>query len=111
MKTYKKFNEDASMVGNSVNGVAGVRPGDEPPGKQKSYVLLKRKFAGTQVFEVSNDVYYKCINGKKKYGRYKKYVGDDDTGNAIREYGIKNPKLSIILKNSATGSMIYLRKK
>ena len=41
--------------------------------------------------------------------RYEKYVGNDDTGELIRQYGRNNPKAPIILKNSQTGAMLYLR--
>lgn len=107
MKNLKQFKEDV----NSVVGFAGVKPGDEPPGKPGSSNVTRRKFAGVETFEVTNDIYHKCIQGKKKYARYEKYVGDCPTGQAIREYGRKNPKSSIILQNSNTGSMIYFRKK
>lgn len=107
----KKFNTFYEEVGNSVNGIAGVRPGDEPPGKAGMSKLVRRKFAGVEMFEVSSNVYYKCILGKKRYARYNEYVGDDDVGQSIREYGRKNPKASIILKNVDTGDMIYFKKR
>lgn len=107
MKTFKSFNED---VGNSVTGIAGAAPGDEPPGKKGQFDIVRRKFAGVEVFEVTNDIYHKCLWGKTKHSRYNKYVGDDSVGQAIREYGRTNPKSSIILKNSQTGSMIYFKK-
>lgn len=107
MKKFKSLYEDIS---NSVNGIAGVRPGDEPPGTPRQSTILRRKFAGVEIFEVSNDIYYKCLWGKKKHSRYARYVGEDDIGKAIREYGRKNPKASIILKNANTGGMIYFKK-
>lgn len=108
MKTFKELLEDIS---NSVNGVAGVKPGDEPPMKSGTSTILRRKFAGAEIFEVSSDTYYKCIYGKKKYSRYDKYVGNDEVGQSIREYGRKNPKASIVLKNISTGGMVYFKKK
>ena len=47
--------------------------------------------------------------GKTRYARYEKYVGTDSIGKAIREYGRGNPKAPIILKNSQTGAMLYLK--
>ena len=37
------------------------------------------------------------------------YVGDDEAGQEIRNYGLKNPKAPIIVKHNKTGHMMYLR--
>lgn len=67
-------------------------------------------FGGDAVFDCDDDVYRKCIKGKKKYLKYKDYVGDDETGQKIRDYGLKNRKKSIVLRNKQSDAMIYLRK-
>ena len=66
-------------------------------------------FAGKQVFVVDSDTYHECRLGKKQYARYEKYVGKNNVGLAIREYGLKFPKRPIILQNGENGPMLYLR--
>jgi len=80
----------------SPTAIAGL---DEPP-----------KFAGNRVFDVDTNSFMKSRFGKKPRDRYKKYLGEEDH-DAIREYCIKNPKESIVLRDKKSGSMIYLRKK
>lgn len=98
------ISEDAVVTA----GVAGVAAGEEPPGPSKK-LIRRTKFAGMEVFECDDDVYHRCRLGKKKYHRYDKYVGDDEAGQEIRNYGLKNPKAPIIVKHNKTGHMMYLR--
>jgi len=72
--------------------------------------ITPKRFAGMDVFEVCPEVFHRCIKGKRKYLRYDTYVGDDDVGVAIRDYGRNNPKKPIVLQNSRSGSMIYLKR-
>lgn len=68
-------------------------------------------FMGSRVFRVPSESYMKSRFGKvKKYGKYSMYVGSDETGLKIREYGRKCPKKGIILKDDTTGCMLWLRK-
>ena len=53
----------------------------------------------------------KCKGEKPRYDRYVKHVGADDEGQNIREYGLKNPKKGIIIKDSKYGTMMYLRRR
>jgi len=94
-------------------GIAGIgvehptKPGQaEPPGKIK---VKKGRFAGRDTFIVDPNIFLKARLGKKKYHRYENYVGNDDTGLAIRDYGRKYPKEPIILQDSMTGAMLFLR--
>ena len=48
--------------------------------------------------------------GKKKYDKYENYVGNDEIGQEIRQYGRTNPGKSIIIQDSLTGAMLYLKK-
>ena len=66
-------------------------------------------FGGQKVFVVTPQRYFDSRLGKARYARYEKYVGNDDIGEAIRQYGRTNPKASIILKNSGNGAMLYLK--
>ena len=47
--------------------------------------------------------------GKKKYAKYENYVGNDEIGQEIRAYGRANPGKAIIIKDSLTGAMLYLK--
>jgi len=73
-------------------------------------VVKRDKFANKEVFDVDDCFYTKCIHGKAKYAKYADYVGSDETGEAIRQYGRANPKSSIIVRNKNTQNMMYLRK-
>ena len=96
----------ATTVGSVRGGMVG-----EPPGPTKKRKLKKREiFAGTNVYEVSSEVFMKCKGEKPKYDRYVKHVGEDDCGQEIREYGLKNPRKGIIIKDSKYGTMMYLRR-
>lgn len=68
------------------------------------------KFMGMKVFDVDTQRYMKSKDGKKKYTKYSRYVGDDEIGEEIRQYGRQYPKSGIILRDSKSGSMIFLRK-
>jgi hypothetical protein len=84
--------------------VAGTT-GDPPVGSK----VMLRRFANNDVFVVDTARYLKARLGKRKYLKYETYVGNDDVGNAIREYGRKYPKKPIILQDDKTGAMIFLR--
>jgi len=93
--------EIANMTGGSVAGTTG-----DPPVPQK---IMMRRFANSDVFVVDTARYLKARLGKRKFLKYETYVGSDDVGNAIREYGRKYPKKPIILQDDKTGAMIFLR--
>ena len=130
MKDFTEFQEDVKKkkneeIANSVGGggVAGLDIGLTHKKKkedEKKAKALKKKmkideevkmgtFAGKQVFVVDSDTYHQCRLGKKQYARYEKYVGKNNVGLAIREYGLKFPKRPIILQNGENGPMLYLR--
>lgn len=68
-------------------------------------------FAGAAVFEVDMDRLHKSRFGKNRYHRYSRYVGEDDIGQAIRAHGRSRKSGDIILKDSKTAVMTYLRRK
>ena len=130
MKDFTEFQEDVKKkkneeIANSVGGggVAGLDIGltyKKKKEDEKKAKALKKKikideevkmgtFAGKQVFVVDSDTYHQCRLGKKQYARYEKYVGKNNVGLAIREYGLKFPKRPIILQNGENGPMLYLR--
>jgi len=98
----EELKEDiANVTGPGVAGTTG-----DPPAPQK---IMMRRFAKNDVFVVDTERYLKARLGKRKYLKYETYVGNDDVGNAIREYGRKYPKKPIILQDDKTGAMIFLR--
>jgi hypothetical protein len=105
-----EINEDAPTVSAGGGQVAGIGVGPKgEPGANSSHILRRTKFAGKDVFEVNDEAYYNARLGKQRYHRYERYVGNDETGETIRQYGRSNPGKPIILRNSKTGSMMYLR--
>jgi len=86
----------------------GIAMRDMPLGKPPKGLVMK-KFAGIDVFAVDPNIYMKSRFGKKKFDRYKKYVGEDEVGNYIRLFARKNPKTPIIVMDSSSGCMQFLR--
>lgn len=72
-------------------------------------VKPKETFAGADVFEVDTAQLMKSRFGKNRYHRYSRYVGMDETGEAIRQHG-RTTKRDIVLKDQ-TGTMVFLRRK
>lgn len=114
VQRIKKLKEEMVNVVGSGN-IAGTV--GEPPVRKKKPKLLRRKtkvfeetsFRGHTAFEVDDEFFHRCREGKKRYDRYVDYVGDDERGNEIRQYGLKNPGKPIIVKHKNTGAMQYLR--
>ena len=109
LKDVEESDAPISTVGSVGGGMVGEPPGPRMLGKKK-----KKKcevFAGSNVYEVSSEVFMRCKGEKPKYARYVKHVGDDDNGQEIREYGLKNPRKGIIIKDSKYGTMMYLRRR
>ena len=108
-KFEKKLNEEAPV--NAVGGGQIAGTGDDAPvGKKAQMALVRRaKFANNDVFVVDTERFNKARLGKKKYLKYETYVGNDEVGNEIRQYGRKYPKKPIILQDDKTGAMIFLR--
>jgi hypothetical protein len=101
-----KKNEDGEGGVPANNIGSGHVAGYDPILSKK---ILRRKFAGEEVFVVDEERYHKARLGKKKYAKYEDYVGNDELGEAIRVYGRENYGRAIILQNENTGAMVYLR--
>lgn len=95
--------EDAPVTATGGVATRGLPLGKPPKG------LKVTKFAGHDVFSVNPTMYPKARLGKKKYDRYSRYVGEDDAGQYIRAYARKYPKKPIIVMDSVTGCMQFLR--
>jgi len=104
MKVWKKHtgeNWKDAVLGNRVIG----------GGAQKMFNLMKEgvEDSGTPIFVVSPEVYDQCKWGREKYQRWNKIVGEGAGEQKIIEYGKKFPDRPIIVKNSKTEAMQYLR--
>ena len=102
-KVTTALDEDVPTTVSGNVAMRDMKLGEPPEG------LVMKKFAGVDVFAVDPNIYMKSRFGKKKYDRYKKYVGEDEVGNYIRMFARKNPKSPIIVMDSSTGCMQFLR--
>ena len=109
-RTLKKFEdvliEDTPTTNMGSGNIAtrGIPLLKNPP----KGVVMKR-FGGIDVFSLDPKHFQKSRLGKKKYTRYSSYVGEDDTGQYIRAWARKYPKKPIIVMDSQSGCMQYLR--
>ena len=87
---------------------AGQAYREMPLGKPPKGLVMK-KFRNADVFSVDPTMYHKARFGKKKYTKYSNYVGEDEAGQYIRAYARRYPKKPIIVMDSSTGCMQYLR--
>jgi hypothetical protein len=113
LEMYEELNEDGLAAGGG--NIAGIgvehptKPGQAEPGIRKKKIKKGSKFAGSEVFMVKPETFMRARYGKRRYAKYEHYVGNDETGEAIRQYGRANPGKPIILQDELTGSMIYLK--
>ena len=108
--TLKKFEdilyEDSptTAMGGGNIAVRGIPLLKKPPKG-----LVMKRFGGIDVFALDPTYFQKSRLGKKKYTRYSGYVGEDEAGEYIRAFARKYPKKPIIVMDSSTGCMQYLR--
>ena len=76
-----------------------------------SVVEERETFAGAPVFTVDMDKVMNSRFGKHPRHRYSKYVGADEVGEEIRQHGRDRKSGDIVLKDSATAVMTYLRRR
>jgi malic enzyme len=109
-RTLKKFEniliEDTptTNMGSGNLATRGIPLSKKPP---KGVVM--KKFGGIDVFAIDPTHFQKSRLGKKKYTRYSGYVGEDEAGEYIRAFARKYPKKPIIVMDSGTGCMQYLK--
>jgi len=107
-KQFMKLNEEpVSSAASNVTGGGEVGGTDT----MAAPTVPMHMFANCAVFDVCKDRYHKCIQGKKQYDKYENYVGNDEIGEAIRQYGRKYPNKSIIVREKDTHAMVFLRRK
>ena len=108
--TLKKFEdilyEDSptTAMGGGNIAVRGIPLLKKPPKG-----LVMKRFGGIDVFAIDPTYFQKSRLGKKKYTRYSGYVGEDEAGEYIRVFARKYPKKPIIVMDSQSGCMQYLR--
>ena len=103
-KEFEQYvNEDTPVTGTVGVATRGIPLGQPPKG------IVMKRFAGMDVFAISPSLYPKSNNKKKKYDRYSRYVGEDDAGQYIRAFARKYPNKPIVVMDSATGCMQFLR--
>lgn len=103
------INEIANAVGTG-QAVSLDKPfGDQSRLFRNRKKVIRKKFAGMEVFVVDSDTYTKLLNPKNKNDRYVSLVGDGRIGTAIKKYAYENPGKPILIQNSLTNHMKYLR--
>jgi hypothetical protein len=111
------IDEDAPAMSAGAGGVAGIgigpqgEPGVKLPRKRRVDEAAKgpdETFAGADVFNVPTDKFMNSRFGKNRYHQYARYVGKDAVGESIRQHGRSSRKRDIVLKDQATGAMVWL---
>ena len=86
--------------------IAGLGP--NPPVRKKP----DDSFAGHAVFNVNSDTYHHTNYPRRKFQRWATMApGMNEELQNIREYAINNPKAGIIIRESSTGLMRYIKHK
>ena len=108
--TLKKF-EDVLIEASPTTAMGGgnIATRGIPLLKKPPKGMIMKKFGGIDVFAIDPTYFQKSRLGKKKYTRYSGYVGEDEVGEYIRAFARKYPKKPIIVMDSQSGCMQYLR--
>jgi len=111
LRRFKSMREEVAANSVGAGNIAGTDPaGDDPPVRRgKSKLIRRKKFAGCEVFEIDSSRYNNCTRAKLRYERFSKFVGDDEIAMEIREYAKTYPAKGIMIQDSATGSITYLK--
>ena len=101
----KLMDEDIANAVGDGSSVAGLNIDDPVPPKKKK---KREKFAGKDVFKVSEQEYDKCMPGKIKYERWSKTFDEDsEVGMEIKNYARRNPNTPFIVQNEKSGEMMF----
>jgi hypothetical protein len=117
----KKVEEDAPANAAGGGHVAGLgigpqgEPGVQLPRRKKhdDDVIAERAdtFANADVFDVSSDAVFRMRGPKLPWQRFNQFVGEEPNGEAIRQHARKQWSRDIILRDSRSGAMTYLRRR
>jgi hypothetical protein len=101
-RKYKKKNKEQLPSGGRKIGGVVIGEGDEEcPGIERHGDFV--------VFVVDVDTFNAAKIGKRRFDRYSKYVGSNELGEKIRQYGRNNPKMPVILKDEKSGQLCFLK--
>src|SRR5690554_3320312 len=113
MKTFKEYLlESIDIVDISFDQIlestgastmtGGVANPDAAP------MFKKSSFAGHPCLEVDDATYSSCINGKKPFSRWSKFIQDDEAlRSELKQMYQKHKR--VLIKNSKTGGMVYIK--
>lgn len=118
----KKVEEDAPANSAGAGGIAGIGIG---PQGEPGVNLRKKKhdkedeviaehadtFANADVFDVSPDTLFRMRGPKLPWQRFNQFVGEEPNGESIRQHARKQWSRDIILRDSRSGAMTYLRRR
>jgi len=65
-------------------------------------------FAGKPYFNCPKPIFAKCVKGRKKFQRWKSFMGEDDFMNKVRAYQNKNRKTDVLFRNG--NEFMHVRK-
>ncbi len=90
------------------NNIAGV----DMPFVRNMMMRQKDMLGNHKIFDVDSETFQKCLFGKPKFARYKKYMSLNDFPNVaeeIKKYAKRNPKKKILLRDNKTGRMVFMK--
>lgn len=91
--------EDSTASSTTTGGVANPAT---PPS-----IFKRTKFLGSPCLEVDDETYSRCMQGKEPFKRWSKYVEDEATREEMKKLYKTNKR--VLLKNSKTGGMVYIK--
>jgi hypothetical protein len=90
-----------------MNVVANI---DTTPTKKPSQ-HFKHSSEKWKMFDVDAEIFRRFAPGKAKFERWSKFLNlEDDSHRSIYDYAKKNPKNTIVLRDSVTGALRQIRR-
>lgn len=78
----------------------------KPPGQH-----FKRSSDHWKMFDVTTETFRKFENGRNRFERWSKYLDvNDESQREIYDYAKKNPKNTIVLRDSSSGVLRQIRR-
>jgi len=116
MKNFKEFvaealledienidlDEDDGASDDATTTTSGVANPDPQP-----RTFVKSKFMEHDCIDVDPDTYESCIQGKKPFSRWAKFIEDEDLRNEVRKM-FKNRK-RVLMRDSKNGHMAFVK--
>ena len=65
---------------------------------------------GMPYYTCSLDVYHKCVNGKRKTGRWQSHLDGDERAEGIKNWAKLNAKEGLMIQNEKTNAYTVLRR-